>query len=268
MYKENWFLTLTYDQDHLPKAGTMIDPKTGEDKGQNTNGTLKKEDLTNFIKRLRIEWERKRNHKGIRYMACGEYGSKGQRPHYHGIFFNLPLTIGDLKFHEYNENYEPLYRVPEIEKIWGKGIVVAANVNWNTCAYVARYVTKKVGIPTQEEYYKCLGIEPEFFRMSRKPGIGRDFYEIYKDEIYKKDGLIVNKYGGGLMKVRPPKYYDKLYDIDNHDKMENIKKERKKKTEKINILKYKQTSLYRKQQLTTEEQTQNAKAKTLIRSKV
>lgn len=267
LYKDNWFLTITYDNEHLPAAGNMIDPNTGEDKGKNPYGSLKAEDLTNFIKRLRIEFERKRNHKGIRYMACGEYGDKGQRPHYHGIFFNLPLQIDDMIFHEYNGNYEPMYRVPILEKIWGKGLVVAAEVNFNTCAYVARYVTKKIGIPTQEEYYKCLGVEPEFFRMSRKPGIGRQYFEQHKDEIYEKDELTVKKYNGGILKLKPPKYYDNLYDIENHEKLEKIKKKRREESTRINRIKYNQTTNYKKEQLKNEEQTKEMKNKALRRDK-
>lgn len=59
--------------------------------------------------------------------------------------------------------------------------------------------------------------------MSRKPGIGRKWFEDHKDEIYKKDEIIIRKYKGGTMKVKPPKYYDKLYDIENHENLEKIK---------------------------------------------
>lgn len=265
-YSENWFLTITYDQDHLPEAGTMIDPKTGEEMGQNPFGTLKPKDWTLFLKRLRQYYKRKYNHEGIRMMACGEYGEQYSRPHYHAIMYNLPLH--NMAFHTYNENHEALYRCLELEEIWGKGMIVAADVNWNTCAYVARYITKKVGLPTQEEYYKCLGVAPEFFRMSRKPGIGRTYFETHKDEIYKKDCLTIQKYGGGKMKVRPPKYYDKLYDKINHDEFERLKTKRRKGSEEIRKVKYIQTTALKKDSLIEEEKTKTGKAKALIRSKV
>ena len=268
MHKDNWFLTITYDEEHLPAAENMIDPKTGAELGQNPYGTLKNQDFTLFLKKLRNHYERNKNHVGIRYMGCGEYGDQGHRPHYHAIMFNLPIDIQDLKFHEYNENYETLWRCTELEKIWGKGMIVAAEVNWNTCAYVARYVTKKVGLPTDKEHYKCLGIEPEFFRMSRKPGIGREYYELNKDNIYKTDKLIIQKYGGGTLKIRPPKYYDKLYDIEYPEKMEKIKKERKKESERVNRIKFNQTSLYKKHQLEIEEETKENKTKILKREKI
>lgn len=61
-----FFLTLTYNDEHLPK-----------------DGHLSKRDLQLFIKRLR-----KRN-PGIRYFAVGEYGTEVGRPHYHAVVFNL-----------------------------------------------------------------------------------------------------------------------------------------------------------------------------------
>lgn len=266
MHEQNWFLTITYDQEHLPKGQDSYNPNTGEYIGPNTTGTLKPADMQNFNKKLREIYKRKHGHEGIRMMYCGEYGENYARPHYHGIYYNLPLF--EMKFHAYNENHEALYRVPELEEIWGKGMIVAAEVNWNTCAYVARYITKKVGLPTLSQHYKALGIEPEFFRMSRRPGIGREYFEKHKDEIYSKDQLIVKKYGGGTMKVKPPKYYDKLYDITNHEDLENIKKKRKKDAERITKLQASKTSLYKKEQLQLTEESKQTQAKTLIRNKI
>lgn len=266
-HKHNWFLTITYDQEHLPEADDMIG-EYGEEICQNPNGTLKPSDFTNFLKRLRDFYKRKYNHEGIRFMGCGEYGSKGMRPHYHAIMFNLPIQPEKMKFHEYNANHEALWRVPELEKIWEKGMIVAAEVNWNTCAYVARYITKKVGLPTQEAYYKRLGIEPEFFRMSRRPGIGREYFEKHKDEIYASDNLVIKKYGGGTMKVKPPRYYDRLYDIENHEQMETIKKKRNANAERINHLRDSQTTLHRKEQLQLTEQSKKAQSKLLLRNKL
>lgn len=268
MHKDNWFLTITYDNEHLPIGDPVIDPETGEEKEPLNSGTLKAADFTNFIKKVRTYYERKYNHKGIRFMGCGEYGSQSARSHYHSIMFNMPIPVEQMRFHEYNENHEPMYRCIELEKIWGKGMIVAAEVNWNTCAYVARYITKKVGMPTDKDYYKKLGIEPEFFRMSRKPGIGREYFEKHKDEIYKDDKVIIQKYKGGLMRIKPPKYYDKLYDLENHEKMEEIKEKRKKDQENISKVKFHQTTVYKKQQLKLEEDIKKSQSKALIRSKI
>ena len=74
MSKNAWFLTLTYDDEHIPK-----------------NHQLSKEELDTFIKKLR-NFYYDLGLKDIRYYACGEYGSKSARPHYHMIVYNLPLT--------------------------------------------------------------------------------------------------------------------------------------------------------------------------------
>ena len=147
-------------------------------------------------------------------------------------------------------------------------MIVGAEVNWNTCAYVGRYATKKVGLPANKEHYNNLGIEPEFFRMSRKPGIGRKWYEEHKDEIYKKDEIIIQKYKGGTMKVKPPKYYDKLYDIKNHEDLEKIKEKRRKDMENVNRIRMSQTSKFKKEQLRIDESIKENQAKSLIREKI
>lgn len=67
------FLTLTYDTAHVP-----ITP----------HGflTLRKKDFQDYMKRLRKLCP----DSNIRYFACGEYGTKTARPHYHAIVFNVP----------------------------------------------------------------------------------------------------------------------------------------------------------------------------------
>lgn len=65
----SYFITLTYDDDHVPTAKTTC-PDTGEPLEVLT---LNKKDLQDFWKRLREDIERKGGKK-IRYIACGEYG--------------------------------------------------------------------------------------------------------------------------------------------------------------------------------------------------
>ena len=132
-WKNNYFITLTYAPDTLP---------LNEEFG---NATLKPKDLQDFMKRLRIEWQRKHGHDNVRFYACGEYGSKTHRPHYHILAFNLPLY--DLEELKKTDNGDMLYISREIDKIWGKGNTWVGEVNWNTCAYVARYIMKKQKAP-------------------------------------------------------------------------------------------------------------------------
>ena len=219
-HKNNYFITLTYNNDNLPK-GNGINIDTGE---IFEVGTLKPKDLQDFMKRLRITWERKYNITNIRYYACGEYGEQYARPHYHAIIFGLPIF--DLKPDHRSKKGNMNYRSDEIEKIWGKGRIAIGTVTWDSCAYTARYVMKKQTGKGKEEYYKIIGVEPEFVRMSRRPGIARNYYEQHKKNIYECDEIWIST-RKGVQKVKPSKYYDKLFDIEEHEELEEIRRKRR-----------------------------------------
>ena len=70
------FVTLTYDDEHLPE-----------------NASLVVSDLQKYIKRVRKECDK--IGKRIRYFACGEYGDRYGRPHYHAIIFGLSQSKSD-----------------------------------------------------------------------------------------------------------------------------------------------------------------------------
>lgn len=267
-WKENYFLTLTYDDEHKPYKAETFSKESGEiftDPGY-WNGTLDPTDIQLFMKRLRITWLRRYGAEDIRFMLCGEYGGQTKRPHYHAIMFNFPIRTESLKFYKYNGQHEALYTCEEIEEIWGKGYVIIGEVTWSSCAYVARYVTKKIGLPANQEWYAMQGQEPEFLRVSRKPGIGRAYYEMNKEQLYKFDQLLMKKYNGEPIKVRPPKYYDKLYDLERPEEMEKIKKKREKMAKESEKRKRKQTTLGLKEQWQVEERALTAKTKSLKRA--
>lgn len=84
----SWFVTLTYDNDHLPKSfGFKKD--TGE---VFNSSTLNVKDYLLFFKRLRTHYKRQYDHVGIRFILSGEYGDRTYRPHYHALIFNMPLS--------------------------------------------------------------------------------------------------------------------------------------------------------------------------------
>ena len=216
---QSWFLTLTYDNDHLPKV-RYVEESTGIDVGI---GTLKPEDLQLFIKRLRERIRRKYNVE-IRFFACGEYGDRFKRPHYHAIVFNLPLEEEDLHFWSYSDKGSSLYTSDFLDNVWDKGILTVQEVSWECCAYVARYVMKKAQGPQGFSYASENGLVDEFTRMSRRPGIGAGFFQAYKDDIYKLDlvnGITPGNLGYAFQKDKGPvllqscKYYDKLFDVDS-----------------------------------------------------
>jgi len=207
---DNCFITLTYDEKNIPQ-----------------NNSLDKKAFPKFIRSLR----QKNKGTKIRYYACGEYGDNFGRPHYHAILFNyFPNDLIPLK--------KDLYTSESISHAWRyKGHASVGNVTFQSAAYVSNYVQKKINGKKKLDHYtnKDTGEwrEPEFSLMSRKPGIGKNWFDKYYSDIYEtgKDGLHIN---GKFMK--PPKYYDNQYADKTKDFpeiMEILKTNRKEKFEEI-----------------------------------
>lgn len=159
-HESSYFVTLTYDDEHVPVTYYAED-----DLGTARGGfTLRSRDLQLFMKRLRKAHPNDR----IRFFACGEYGSTTYRPHYHAIIFGL--TLDDLRFYKRSPQNYDYFISDSLAKCWGLGYAVVGAVTWETCAYTARYIMKKA-LGDEAEVYEHFNIEPEFVRMSRKPGI-------------------------------------------------------------------------------------------------
>lgn len=263
-YKHNWFITLTYDDGHKPRdeQKTTSQGITYEDDGT-WNGYLEKKDVSKFMKKLREHWERKYNHIGIRFFAVGEYGGKTQRPHYHAILFNLPIPAEELKLIKVTPNGNCLYTHPLIEEIWENGLISLGEVTLESAAYVARYSLKKRTGKHSEDYYAERGQTPEFSLMSRRPGIARDYYELKKNEMYQNDEIQIGK-----MKRHPPKYFDKLYDIDYPSDMERIKRTRKASAERAEHLKMSKTTKTIKEQLWLDGESKLSKIEQMKRDEI
>jgi len=58
---------------------------------------------------------------------------------------------------------------------------------------------------------------PEYNKMSLKPGIGANWLKRYQTDVYPHDYVIING-----KKVKPPKYYDKMYKTDNPYEFDEI----------------------------------------------
>lgn len=267
LWEENWFLTLTYNEENLPRHDELIDShgRSWVDMYNSWNGYLKQEDMTKFNKDIREYWRTHFNHVGIRFYYCGEYGSTTYRPHFHGIYFNLPIKPSMLKYYKTTPNGDVLYTCPEIEKIWKKGFVVIGHMTWETAAYVARYVTKKWTGEMSDIHYGILGQTPEFCQMSRMPGIARQYFEQHKEAIYKLDEIVMKVANQKTLAVKPCKYFDTLYDIEYPEDMQRIKYLRKANALEAQKLKDSTTTLTREQQLELEERQLIAKTKKLVR---
>lgn len=200
-----WFLTLTYDDDHLPI-------------GDNAFPTLVKEHASAFIKRLRRLYDYNYDHDGVRFFLCGEYGEKYCRPHYHVIVFNMPAPR-DLSYVCNTGTGYPCYSSDEISSLWKNGFVMICQATWQTCAYVSRYVTKKHK-GKDSFYYKERGILPEFVNMSLKPGIGFQYLDENMDKILEYDTIILSDPEKGKVEFTPPRYFTKMVEENgNIDKL-------------------------------------------------
>lgn len=203
------FLTLTYDDKHLPK-----------------DQSIHKEHVQKFLKRLRKELGVEK----VRYFACGEYGENGVyyglvngRPHYHLVLFGVPVDSPIFKNrHVHYENGKPCgwhadlasWSDPKTHEYYGK--VHVGTVTPESTNYVAGYLLKKVQGKGAKEYYDSLGIEPEFALMSRRPGIGADYVYGHYD-YYSKHRFVTIK---GVKYPLPRFYADKLekasFDVEKY----------------------------------------------------
>ena len=205
-YSHNYFVTLTYDNDHL------LSP------------ALYPAHFTKFIKDLRRYFEYHFGIQGIRFFASGEYGDKSLRPHYHVILFNC--AIPDLK--PYGSRHGQRYFVSDIlNQIWKRGMVIIGDVSFDSCAYVARYVMKKRKGKDSSSWYTERGITPEFVRMSRRNGIGRDYFDENKADIYSHDEIFITDGKKRVMRFKPSRYYDYLYDLEAPEDLARIKEQRR-----------------------------------------
>ena len=267
---QSWFVTLTYDNDHL-KIPEYIELENHYvfDKQDWWKGTLVKEDCDRFINNLKKKL-RKTGKPPIKYMLAGEYGEEGSRPHYHLIIWGLELGADDL----YNPriiNKEWYYQSKLIESCWiertedgvrSRGISNVSSATWNTIAYTARYITKKINGNGSEMLYAANGQIKEFFRCSK--GIGKAYYDKHKEEIYANDQIMV-KNKKGVSYSKPPHYFDKLYEKENPEHFAQIKAAREKAgQDQINLL-IEQTSLFKREQLEVDERAKEAQSKQLRR---
>lgn len=205
LYENNCFITLTYSPEHVPEHNSLVVSH-----------------FQKFMKRLR----KKYSPQTIRFFQCGEYGEKNERPHYHACLFNFDFT-DKLLYRTIRDT--KLYVSSTLDNLWPFGFSTIGDVTFESAAYVARYVTKKITGKYALHHYNTINSggeilaerHPEYTTMSRRPGIGRDWYEKFTSDVFPSDYLIVNE-----KKVRPPKYYDRLFDQFDPTQHQQIKAKR------------------------------------------
>jgi hypothetical protein len=184
MHKDNIFLTLTYDEEHLKS------PK------------LQYLDFQLFMKSLREKITRNVHDKEMRdklyipYMVTGEYGEENKRPHWHAIIFNYRPTD---QAHLYTSHHgEEVFTSDEIHKLWKRGKHEFGSVTIDSAGYVARYAAKKLvhGQDQDHDYHPI-------HKTSSRRGIGRSWIEKYYKHTFE-NGFVVLPNG---QQAKIPRYY-------------------------------------------------------------
>lgn len=203
MHDQNAFITLTYSPEHLPR-----------------DFSLNKVHFQDFMKRLRYHFDGDT----LRFFHCGEYGDNLERPHYHACLFGIDFE--DRTLLKQTEAGSKIYTSAMLEHIWGMGFCTVGDVTFESAAYVARYVTKKITgdraidhyIKTDPRTGEAFDVSPEYVTMSRRPGIAREWWLRYREEVTNGDSVLING-----REIKPPRYYDKLFEA-HHGDVESLKK--------------------------------------------
>lgn len=205
LHEQNCFITLTYDKSHFP-----------------SDGGLDVREWQNFAKRLR------NNIGSFRFVHCGEYGDLNFRPHYHALIFGKMFP--DLEYLKGPEE-APLFTSGILSKTWERGFCTVGQLSYDSAAYVARYVVKKIGGQALESdssnpYVRFDGsrkwyVKREYMTSSRRPGIGSGWFDKYMSDVYPSDEVVHEG-----RRHRPPRFYDTRFDELCSEEMARIKSRR------------------------------------------
>jgi hypothetical protein len=197
-HEASCFVTLTYAPEFLP-----------------ADGSISKRHLQLFHKRA--------NHHlggGLRFFGVGEYGSEGNRPHYHTIMFGV--WFSDAYPWRTTPAGHMLYRSATLESLWPFGAAEFGMVTPESAAYVARYTMKKINGAAESDQYRRVAIVPEtgelrtwhvmpeFALMSRRPGIGSEWFNRFASDAFPSDFITIN----GVKRPVPRFYLLKLAEAD------------------------------------------------------
>lgn len=196
LYENNCFITLTYNNENLPQNGS-IDPKHVQE----------------FMKKLRRRFDGTYLYKDqllpkieIRSMGCAEYGERLSRPHYHLCLFNFDFKDKyphRMSGNDWSKEKHLAYRSELLEELWTYGYSEIGTLTFESAAYVARYISKKINGDKKDEHYGNR-LPERSVAVSNRKGIGLPFLEKYHQEMLANDSVILK---GKQHKL--PRYYDK-----------------------------------------------------------
>lgn len=200
MHEANCFITLTYDEEHLPEDGSLV-----------------LRDWQLFAKKLRAGVG------AFRFFHCGEYGDRKGRPHYHAAIFSKDFR-SDRTREEASRTGLPQWSSAALAAAWEHGRHRISALTFESAAYVARYVMgKQTGDGKWRHYGTKIQVDqghfgavhaksvfllkPEYSTMSRRPGLGQAWIHAFMSDVYPRDEVMINGHA-----TRPPKFYDKEYE--------------------------------------------------------
>jgi len=173
----DWFLTFTYAPEHVPVA-----PESGE-------LTLRKKAFLKWINNCQRDLGK------LRYLAVGEYGDKGSRPHYHAIVFNQPEE-----------------QILELSERWHRyGFTQHAPFTRERASYITGYTVKKLN-GDRQAIAAQKGVEPEFRTSSRIPPIGSPCLPVLLHQYRSRAGKHVLARNGDV--ARTFRFSGKIYPFD------------------------------------------------------
>lgn len=189
MHERNCFVTLTYEE--MPDFSTLV-----------------YRDFQLFMKDVR------RKFGPTRFFVAGEYGEEFNRPHFHACLFGIDFRPGRVRFKKTGGGFY-VDRSSVLESLWPHGFSSVGELTFESAAYIARYVVKKVCGDEERasRHYRKVNFstgeivwrKPEFVHMSLKPGIGAKWFEKFGDEVFPIDRVVARG-----VPCKPPKYYDAL----------------------------------------------------------
>lgn len=194
MHKVSCMLNLTYDDEHLPKHGQLL-----------------KTDLQKFFKRMRKSGLK------FRYVASGEYGDVSRRPHFHIALFGVDFHSDRLQFGF--SGGDRTYTSARVSKLWPFGHHLIGALNFESAAYIARYILKKIKGPnaspmplySNPETGEIIFPNPEFMIMSKGRGRGQGiggswFNDYFMSDVFPHASVVTSN----GKKAPVPRYYKTL----------------------------------------------------------
>lgn len=203
MHDRNVFITLTYNQESVPH-----------------DYSVKLRDWQLFMKKLRH-----RKGAGVRFLAVGEYGDIGLRPHYHALLFNCDFHSKDVV--RVDPKIGPVYTSSELAELWPVGSHEIGSVTPSSADYCCRYSLKKINGDKADAHYNRVSpidgntyrVATEFMVSSRRPGIGATWLEKFKGDAFPSDFLIIDG-----QRRKPPAYYFRKLSEDDQKPIKRARK--------------------------------------------